>query len=81
MNLVCVGVFAICFGVGFLTGDAFELKPDPVSVNLVAAPSGVAPAPAASTEAPHAGSRRLTSPEAAPNPTATPASVGSSSKQ
>ncbi|HTF32156.1 MAG TPA: hypothetical protein VK714_00480 [Myxococcota bacterium] len=55
MNFVCVGVFAICFAVDFLTGDAFELKPDPVSVTLVAAPSAVAPAPAAPTEAPTRG--------------------------
>ncbi|HME73976.1 MAG TPA: hypothetical protein VKM54_29560 [Myxococcota bacterium] len=46
MNFICIAVYPICFAVDFMTGDAFELKPDPVSVTLVAAPSAVAPAPA-----------------------------------
>jgi hypothetical protein len=44
-NFVCIGVFPIGFGIDFLTGDAFEVKPDPVSVTLVPIPATGAATP------------------------------------
>jgi hypothetical protein len=50
MNFVCLGGCVICFAVDFISGDAFELKPDPVIVSLV--PAHTAPAPASAPEPP-----------------------------
>jgi len=44
-NFLCIGVFPICFGIDFLTDDAFEVKPDPVSVTLVPIPATGVPTP------------------------------------
>jgi hypothetical protein len=34
-NFACIVLFPICFGIDFLSGNAFELKPDPVTITLV----------------------------------------------
>jgi len=45
-NFVCLVLFPICFGIDFASGDAFELKPNPVTITLApieAPPVSVAP--------------------------------------
>jgi hypothetical protein len=63
-NFACIVLFPICFGIDFLSGNAFELKPDPVTITLVpveAPPVSAAP-PAPLSAAPHRKVRGLKPP-------------------
>jgi hypothetical protein len=62
-NFACTVLYPICFAIDFGTGDAFELKPDPVTITLVpveAPPvSGAPPAPAPAAAPPPAQAPRV----------------------